>query len=532
MGFCVSNPDRSKTKAYLVGGGVASLAAAAILIRDGDLIGRNITVFEELSRLGGSLDGSGDPERGYMIRGGRMLEAKFLCTFDLFSSIPTLDGSRTVTQEIFQWNEVVNSGSKSRLVRDGQRVDAPEFGLAGHHVLAIEKLVIAPERMLGHSRIQDHFDDTFFRTNFWIMWATTFAFQPWHSAAELRRYLIRFTHLVSGFNRLKGVMSTVHNQYDSLVRPLRKWLDERGVRFEVETQVTDLEVADSSSGREVEALHLVRGGGRSERVEVAPEDLVLVTLGSMTEASDQGSMDGPAGLKTKEVGGAWTLWERIAEGRPELGRPGAFDNHIDQSKWLSFTTTLKRPDLINAVRDFTGNVPGEGGLVTFAQSGWLMSIVVPHQPHFIGQPSDMSVFWGYGLRVDALGDFVKKPMAQCSGRELLAELLGHLNLQAQTDALTADAICLPCMMPFITSQFLPRGPGDRPMVHPDGYVNLGLLGQFVELADDVVFTVEYSVRSAMAATYSLLGLKRHPPAVYKGQLDPRNLLEVLKSLHT
>ncbi|WP_204317516.1 oleate hydratase, partial [Serratia marcescens] len=68
---------------------------------------------------------------------------------------------------------------------------------------------------------------------------------------------------------------------------------------------------------------------------------------------------------------------------------------------------------------FTGNVPGEGGLVTFADSSWLMSIVLPHQPHFIGQPRDVNVFWGYGLYVDRPGDFVGKPMAACSGRELM-----------------------------------------------------------------------------------------------------------------
>jgi glycine/D-amino acid oxidase-like deaminating enzyme len=32
---------------YLVGGGIASMAAAVFLIRDGDVIGRNITILEE-----------------------------------------------------------------------------------------------------------------------------------------------------------------------------------------------------------------------------------------------------------------------------------------------------------------------------------------------------------------------------------------------------------------------------------------------------------------------------------------------------
>lgn len=527
----MSQPDRSQTRAYLVGGGIASLAAAAILIRDGDLVGRNITIFEALPRLGGSLDGSGDPEHGYMIRGGRMLEPKYLCTYDLFSSIPTLDESRTVTQEIFAFTETLKTHSTARLVRDGRRLDAPGFGLQEHQVLALEKLVLEPEGLLGNSRIADHFDAAFFETNFWVMWATTFAFQPWHSAVELRRYLIRFSHMVSGFNRLEGIMRTVYNQHDSLVRPLRKWLEGHGVRFELDTQVTDLEFVDAGGGQAVAALHLARRG-RAGRRAVAPGDLVFVTLGSMTDASSEGSMDQPTPLQTKQDGPAWDLWERIAVRRPELGNPSAFCDRVEESRWLSFTTTLRRPQLLEAIRDFTGNVPGEGGLVTFADSAWLMSIVVPHQPHFLNQPSDVAVFWGYGLRVDRPGDFVKKPMAQCSGRELLIELIGQLGLQARTDALLADAVCLPCMMPFITSQFLRRRPGDRPQVRPKGYLNLGLLGQFVELPHDVVFTVEYSVRSAMAAVYELLGLDREPPAVYKGHLDPRNLVAAFRALHS
>ena len=237
-------------KAYLVGGGIASMAAAAFLIRDGDVIGRDITIIEESDVIGGSLDGSGSAEKGYVLRGGRMFESKYVCTFDLFSSIPTLDGSQTVTQEIFAWNETMKTSSKSRLMIDGHREDAPKFGLSERQILTIERLALEPEAMLGRSRIVDQFDPAFFKTDFWLMWCTTFAFQPWHSAVEFKRYLVRFAHMVDGFDRLQGIMRTVYNQYDSLVRPLRKWLDERGVVFAMNTTVTDLVI--------------VRNGGRQD----------------------------------------------------------------------------------------------------------------------------------------------------------------------------------------------------------------------------------------------------------------------------
>ena len=161
----------------------------------------------------------------------------------------------------------------------------------------------------------------------------------------------------------------------------------------------------------------------------------------------------------------------------------------------------------------------------------MASIVLPHQPHFIGQPEDVEVFWGYGLHVDKPGDFVKKPMSACTGREILTEILGHLHIEREAAQILRTSTCIPCMMPFITSQFLTREKGDRPQVIPSGTANLAFTGQFCELPDDVVFTVEYSIRSAATAVYSLLELDREPPAVYKGQYDPRVLFKAFKTLH-
>lgn len=522
--------DRPEPKAYLVGGGIASMAAAAFMIRDGDIVGHNITIIDEGDRLGGSLDGAGSAQHGYVLRGGRMFESKYLCTFDLFASIPTLDGNRTVTQDIIDWNETMKTSSKSRLVRDGHRETAPEFGLSERHILTIERLALEPEGMLGRSSIDEQFDASFFKTNFWFMWCTTFAFQPWHSAVEFKRYLVRFAHMVAGFNRLEGILRTVYNQYDSMVRPLQKWLEERGVNFETNTRVVDLGFDGVSDETIVRRIAVERNGTPGE-IAVNANDYVLVTLGSMTEGSSLGSMDTAPVLKDKADGGAWTLWERIAAGRPAFGRPAAFADHVDQSKWVSFTTTLADPTFLRLVRDFTGNVPGEGGLITFPQSSWLTSIVIPHQPHFIGQPDDVSVFWGYGLSVDKPGNFVRKPMSACTGREILTEILGHLRIGAEAPGILERAICIPCMMPFITSQFLRREKGDRPEVVPARSKNLAFIGQFCELPEDVVFTVEYSIRSAQAAVYGLLGLKREPPAVYHGKFDPRVLFKAFMALH-
>jgi oleate hydratase len=139
-----------------------------------------------------------------------------------------------------------------------------------------------------------------------------------------------------------------------------------------------------------------------------------------------------------------------------------------------------------------------------------LSIVLAFQPHFPNQPADVQVFWGYSLFPDRVGNYVPKPMADCNGAEILQELCGHLRFDPET---VSTANCIPCRMPYLTSMFMPRIHSDRPQPVPEGSKNLAFISQFVEIAEDVVFTVEYSVRAAQMAVYELLGIDRKIPPV-------------------
>lgn len=346
------------------------MAAAVFMIRDGDILGHNITIIEAQEKLGGSLDGAGTPTDGYVLRGGRMFESKYVCTLEMFASIPTLDGKTTMTAETLAWNQTMHTSSKARLVADGHRATAPALGLRELGILKIERMSLEPEAMLGRSTIADHFGERFFKTDFWMMWCTTFAFQPWHSAAEFRRCILRFAHMVPGFNRLEGIMRTVYNQYDSLVRPLQKWLCDRGVVFKLKTRVTDLDIVENGDRKRVQRISCECVGEPGD-IAVGASDQILVTLGSMTEGYSLGGMDQSPALKSRENGGAWAFWETLAHGRPEFGNPHVFDSKIDAPKWVSFTTTLHDLALLRMIRELTGNVPGEGGLMTL----WAIKLV-------------------------------------------------------------------------------------------------------------------------------------------------------------
>lgn len=509
---------------YFVGGGIAALAGAVFLIRDCDFPGSNIHILEEMKVLGGSNDGSGNGGQGYVIRGGRMLnDETYENTWDLLMSIPSVDSpGKSVREEIMEFDSAHPTHSRARLVnRNAEVEDVTSMGFDLADRIAMAKLMVAPEEKLGKARINDWFGPHFFESNFWYMWATTFAFQPWHSLVELKRYMIRFIHEFPRIHTLAGVTRTPYNQYDSIIVPMQRYLEEHQVDFRMKCTVTDLEFQEGDGITVTSILYDQQGMAGAIRLQEG--DLVLVTNGSMTEGYGLGSMTSAPSLNGK--GSGWKLWDRLASKKPGLGNPSSFDDHVDGSKWESFTVTCQDSRFFDRMEAFSRNKAGSGALVTFKDSSWLMSIVLAHQPHFRNQPEHVKVFWGYGLFPDRVGDYVKKPMADCTGEEILTELLHHLKFDQDREAILQTANCIPCMMPFITSQFMPRAIGDRPQVVPDGSTNLAFIGQFCEIPDDVVFTEEYSVRSARTAVYRLLGLDKPVVPIRQYQYDVRMLFQ-------
>ncbi|MFJ6134744.1 oleate hydratase [Kitasatospora sp. NPDC092286] len=523
----------SQPQAYLVGGGIASLAAAVFLVRDARLPGSSVHILEESRIAGGALDGATAPvpERGYVSRGGRMLEDEaYVCLWDLLESIPTLtDPETTVREEIVAFNKVWHTNAQARLIdRDHTVLDAADLGLNAHDRAEMTRLLALPERVIGTRRIEDFFSEHFFRTNFWAMWRSTFAFQNWHSAIELKRYFLRFIQEFPRIHTLSGVRRTRLNQYDSIVRPVQRWLAEQGVRTDYGVKVTDVDFAGNDGERRATRLHVERDGTPGT-IELGDDDHAFITIGSMTADASYGYDDSVPELIRDKRDGGWSLWENIARKAPDFGRPGAFNGNVEETKWESFTLTMRSPLLLHRITEFSGNAPGTGALMTFADSSWLLSIVVPHQPHFDGQPDDVFTLWGYSLLGDNDGDYIGKPMSQATGQEILTELIGHLGFQDDLAEIRRTTQVVTVMMPYITSQFERRAIGDRPLVVPAGSANFAFLGQYTEVPEDVVFTVEYSVRGAMHAVYELFGVDREIPGIYHGLSDPKVAFDALRT---
>ena len=460
--------------AWFVGAGLASLAGAAFLIRDGQMPGEKITVLERLKLPGGALDGIKEPEKGFVIRGGREMENHFECLWDLFRSIPSIEIQGASVLDEFYWlnKDDPNYSLQRATVNRGRDAHTDGmFSLSAKAQKEIMKIFLATREEMENKRIDEVFSDEFFASNFWLYWRTMFAFEEWHSALEMKLYLHRFIHHIGGLPDFSTLKFTKYNQYESLVLPLYRWLLDQGVVFRFSTEVTDVDFAITPERKHATHIRWVRGGTEGG-VDLGPDDLVFITIGSLTENSGNGDHHTPAKLNEGPAP-AWDLWRHIAAKDPSFGHPDVFGAHIPQTKWESATITTLDPRIPRYIQNickrdpFSGKVV-TGGIVTVKDSRWLMSWTVNRQPHFRQQPPDQIVVWLYSLFVDKPGDYVSKPMQDCTGEEVTQEWLYHLGVPlGEIGELAATgAKCVPVMMPYVTSFFMPRKAGDRPERRP------------------------------------------------------------------
>lgn len=523
--------------AWFVGSGLAALAGAAFLIRDAGMPGSRITILEQQALPGGALDGIKTPEKGFVIRGGREMEEHFECLWDLFRSIPSLEIEAASVLDEFYWldKDDPNLSLQRATVNRGEDAHTDGlFTLSEQAQKEIIKLFLSTREEMENKRIHEVFGSEFLGSNFWLYWRTMFAFEEWHSALEMKLYLHRFIHQIAGMPDFSTLKFTRFNQYESLVLPLVKWLLDHGVVFQYGTEVTDVDFDIAPGSKQATRIHWCRNGaeGRVDGgVDLSFDDLVFMTIGSLTENSNNGDHHTPAKLDEGPAP-AWDLWRRIAVKDPAFGRPDVFGAHIPQTKWESATVTTLDERIPNyiakiAKRDpFSGKVV-TGGIVTAKDSAWLLSWTVNRQPHFKAQPKDQIVVWVYGLFVEKPGDYVKKPMQDCTGEEITQEWLYHMGVPVEDIPKLAatGAMTVPVMMPYITAFFMPRQAGDRPAVVPESAVNFAFIGQFSESRQrDCIFTTEYSVRTPMEAVYSLLNVERGVPEVFNSTYDIRLLL--------
>jgi oleate hydratase len=530
-----------QTQIYIVGGGIAGLSAAVFAIRDGGVAGKNIHIFEELKVLGGALDAKWDSKKNYSMRGARLISEKaYQCYFDMLSAIPSLteqeemkkgqdkikysvnyQPKRTVKDEIFEFSKTHKLNTATRLVgKEGARIDHTKLGLTMKDRIDILGLILISENSIDGKRMDEHFQASFFKTNFWYLFASTFGFEPWHSLIECKRYIQRFFHELHTINTLESGWNTPYNNYESIVMPIKEWLLNQGVDMRTGVKITDVDFKPSKIEKTVEKIYLFEDGNKDEIV-VKNNYYVFITIGSKVADSREGGMNKVPELVTDKRDGGWSLWEKMANKVPDMGNPSAFCTNVDQTKWVFFGITTKGPLFAEKIRNCSRvKVQGEQHILSCIDSNWGLGMHIPFQPHFRNQSPDTTVMMGYGLYGNTKGNYIRKTMPESTGEELLAEFVYHMGFIKELDEIKKVTVSIPTTLPYATSQFSPRKNSDRPHVVPKGSTNLALLGQFVEIPQDCVFLVDYSTRSAQIGVYKLLNIDREVTPVYKGIYNP------------
>ena len=526
--------------AYIIGSGLAALTAACYLVRDGQMKGEHVHILEKEQLAGGACDGWKYEDVGYVMRGGREMDNHFEVMWDLFHSIPSIETEGVSVLDEYYWlnKEDPNYSLCRATVNRGEDAHTDgKFDISDKGAMEIMKLFFTPDEDLQDKKITDFFDDEVLNSNFWLYWRTMFAFENWHSALEMKRYIQRYIHHIGGLPDFKALRFTKYNQYESMILPMIKYLESFGVQFHFGVKVVNVQFDCKPERKLATRIDVIRDG-QEESIDLTENDLVFITNGGCVENSTMGSQNKPAEFRPEiRAGGGWDMWRKIAAQDPAFGNPDKFCGNPELCNWMSATVETLDQRIIPYIKKickrdpFTGKVV-TGGIVTVKDSSWLLSWTINRQPQFREQPKDHCLVWVYALFSDKPGDYIKKPMRECTGKEICMEWLYHLGVPENEieDMAEHSANTVPVMMPYIDAFFMPRAIEDRPKVVPDGAVNFAFLGQFAELPRDTIFTTEYSMRTGMEAVYTLLNVDRGVPEVWGSVFDIRALLDATVKL--
>lgn len=531
--------DVDKKSAYIIGTGLAGLSAAFYLVRDGKMKGEHIHLLEKLDLAGGSCDGRKDITKGFYMRGGREMDNHFEVMWDMFRDVPSIENPEVSVLDEYYWlnkHDPNYSLCRATVNRGEDAHTDKKFNLDRESALALSQLFITSEKELEDKKISDVLPESFWKTNFWLYWQTMFAFQKWSSALEMKRYLCRYVHHIDGLPDFSALRFTKYNQYESMILPLVKYLANHGVKIEYGMDVKNVIIENHGHKKVAKQIVYIKDD-MEQTIDLIEDDLVFITNGCCTDTSCYGDQNTAPDLsKIKNgYGESWDMWKNIAQQaiHGEFGNPDAFCSDIDATNWMSATVETSNKEIIRHIihvckRDPRKGKVTTGGIVTVKDSmdNWYLSWTINRQPQFKSQNKDTVLVWLYALNTNTEGNYVKKPMRECTGVEVCAEWLYHIGIEEDKiyDLAVKSCNTTTCFMPYINAFFQPRKYEDRPKVVPDGAVNFAFLGQFAETPRDTIFTTEYSIRTGMESVYTLLDIDRGVPEVWGSKYDVRELL--------
>lgn len=278
--------------------------------------------------------------------------------------------------------------------------------------------------------------------------------------------------------------------------------------FQFDVELKNIEMTQINNRQTITALDLMKEGFKVHKC-LGKEDIVVTTLGSTISGSETGTNDNPPLWQSMAADDMldqnWSSWLDLGNKHPSFGNPYNFCTRQAESMLESFTITTEDLKFFNDLQGLLRCKSEAGAFLFIEGSAWKINLCIPSQPVFSEQPQNVRVLWGFAHSPHSDGNYAKKPMLQCSGADIMAELLGHLNLGEESAM--PRTITIPRAMPRMSAILLTRAPRDRPQIVPQTFSNLGLIGQFVELPRYTSVDIGYGIRTAKIAVSRLMGLQ-------------------------
>ncbi|KAJ5585702.1 hypothetical protein N7450_005489 [Penicillium hetheringtonii] len=515
---------RQIRRAWLLGGGVESLSAALSLINDAEIPGEKIYILNLQPQPENALENSMDASIERSVT-ARMIESSHFNRIWRLIRKHYKSYDDDMCPEFKEQNKCLSKSTRTA-VEAFMAKPANFMGSFDRRLLWQKNrkltidVLVNDEKIFEQKRIDEVFDSSFWGSGLWEQ-ASSFGFRPAHSAVEFHRYLCQYLDDMKN-DRAQAHSLLEYTLHKPFLEPLRSYLKEEGVHFQSNLTVSDF---DFLPGEEPCTICRMQAAdaGRQVTIPVETEDIVIVTIGSAASGSSTGTTATPPSMVPAQadilLDNDWSLWYRLARKSSKFGNPSTFCTHMLDSRLVVFAVGLPTAEF-NRIYTCAEAVYSEHrNVVSVAKSNWSLKLVFMQQHVPNNKTKNTRVILGYGLTPSTPGSFVQKPLNDCCGDEIMAELLGCLGLPV--DQFLPTAITIPRMIPLGLSPLLKRAHDDRPDVIPPNTTNIALVGQYVNVADETALTLQYSVRCAQVAVCRMMGLKNTIPKVEKSFIAAR-----------
>lgn len=166
--------------AWILGSGVQSLAAAVYLIEEANVPPNRVHILETIGKADQSTANVGDPVNGYEYRSGAVPVFSGVWIEDLLCKIPSqARPGKTALDDIVELFDVGASNRTlcTRLLAEKSGeiscIKTKQVSLGFRDRRDLSRLSGKTEQALERSRILDHFHESFFRSDYWLIIATT-----------------------------------------------------------------------------------------------------------------------------------------------------------------------------------------------------------------------------------------------------------------------------------------------------------------------------------------------------------------------